>query len=266
MGVESLGESRKPSRELSLGEIFTRTFKLYSENFTQFLLPFLIAGAIEGAVLVTLESLITVPAILSSTATPQELLNWLPGFLSAILTIAFLTGIVGWVIGSIAQGIAVKFASDALEDKQTTLLSSFNFTLSRLLSLLAVSVITGILIALGLIALIIPGIILAIMFSLVVPTIIIENIGALESLSRSRELVNCRWLKTFGVLFLFQIIIGIVGSIISVLTGSLGLVGSVASSILVAFIQPILPIGLTLYYYSMTARAATAPLQQAQSV
>jgi hypothetical protein len=258
LGAESLGESRKPSRELSVGEIFTRTFTLYSQNFAQFLLPFLLAGVIEGVVLVTLESIITVPATLPQTATPQELLNWLPRFLSATLTIAFFTGITGWIIGNIAQGIAIKFASDTLENRESNLLTSFKFTLSRLLVLLAVSIITGILIVAGLIALVIPGIILAIMFSLVVPVIIIENTGVRQSLSRSRLLVDRRWLKTFVLLFLFQITIGIVGSIISVLTGSLGLVGAVASSILLAFVQPILPIGLTLYYYSMISRANPA--------
>jgi hypothetical protein len=254
-------------RELSLDEIFTRTFKLYSQHFAQFLLPFIIAGALQGAVLVELESAITVPAVLSATASLQELLNWLWGFLSAVLTIAFLSGIVGWIIGSITQGIAVKFTSDTVENREPTLMSSFSFTLSRLLPLLVVSIITSILIAIGLLALIIPGIILAIMFSLVVPVIIIEHAGALESLSRSRVLVHRRWLKTFGVLFLFQILIGIMGSVIGVLTDSLGLVGPVASSILLAFIQPILPIGLTLYYYSMTARETQAAgVQPAQTV
>jgi hypothetical protein len=240
---------------------------LYSQHFAQFLLPFIIAGALEGAVLVALESTITVPAALSSTASLQELWNWLLGFLSATLTIAVLSGIVGWIISSITQGIAVKFTSDTLESREAALMSSFTFTLSRLLPLLVVSVITGILIAIGLVALIIPGIILAIMFSLVVPVIIIEHVGALESLSRSRVLVDRRWLKTFGVLFLFGILIGIVGWAISFLTGSLGLVGPVASGILLAFIQPIMPIGLTLYYYSMTARATqAATVQPSQTV
>jgi hypothetical protein len=262
LGAESLGESGKPSRELSVGEIFTRSFTLYLQNFAQFLLPFLLAGVIEGAVLVMLESIITVPATLPQTATLEELLNWLPRYLSAILTIAFLSGIAGWIIGNIAQGTVIKFASDTLENRASNLLTSFKFALSRLLALLAVSIITGILIVAGLIALVIPGIILAIMFSLVIPVIIIENTGIRESLSRSRLLVNLRWLKTFGLLLLFQITIGIVGSIISVLTVSLGLVGAVASSILLAFVQPILPIGLTLYYYSMIARATPAVTSQ----
>lgn len=247
----------KPSRELTIGEIITQTFALYSEKFTQYLIPFLIAGAITGMFTIAVNYAITIPATLPPTATPKEILDWLPGYLSAVIAIAFLTGIIGWIIGYIAEGITIKFASDTLEKGQTNLQASFNFTISRLLSLLAVSIITGILIIIGLIAFVVPGIILAIMFSLVVPAIIIENVGALESLSRSRLLVSHRWLKTFGLLLLLYVIIGIVTALLAVITTPFGLASPLVSSILTAFIQPILPIGLTLYYYSMIARATS---------
>jgi hypothetical protein len=154
----------------------------------------------------------------------------------------------------------VKFTADTLEKGQANLQTSFNYTIAKLVSLLAVSIVTGILIFVGLIALIIPGIILAIMFSLVVPTIIIENTGALESLSRSRKLVSGRWLKTFGLLLLLYVIVGIVTVLVGVISIPFGIAGTLVSSILAAFIQPILPIGLTLYYYSMMAR--TTPQEQ----
>lgn len=258
-----MSENKKPSRELTIGEIITQTFALYSERFTQYLIPFLIAGAITGMFTIAVNYAITIPATLPPTATLEEILNWLPGYLSAVLAIAFLTGIIGWIIGYIAEGIAIKFASDTLEKGQASLQASFNFTISRLLSLLAVSIITGILIAIGLIAFVVPGIILAIMFSLVVPAIIIENIGALESLSRSRLLVSHRWLKTFGLLLLLYVIIGIVSALVVVISTPFGLASLLVSSILTAFIQPILPIGLTLYYYSMIARATPQEPTQA---
>lgn len=250
-----MAENRKPTRELSVGEIITTTFALYSEKFTQYLIPFLIAGAITGVLTMALSAAIIIPATLPPTATPQEILAWLPGYFAAILTLAIVTGIIGWIISEITQGIGVKFTADTLEKGQANLMTSFDFTVSKLLSLLAVSIITGVLIVIGLIALVIPGIILAIIFSLVVPTIIIENTGALESLSRSRLLVSNRWLKTFGLLLLLYIIVGIVSVLVGVISIPFGIAATFVSSILAAFIQPILPIGLTLYYYSMIARA-----------
>lgn len=250
-----IAESRKPTRELTIGEIISQTFALYSEKFTQYLIPFLIAGAITGILTMAISTLIIAPAALAPGATPEEIIAWLPGYLAAVLALAIVTGIIGWIISQITQGISVKFTADTLEKGQANLQTSFNYTLTKLLSLLAVSIITGILIIVGLIAFIIPGIILAIMFSLVVPTIMIENKGALESLSRSRLLVSHRWLKTFGLLLLLYIIIGIVSALVSVISTPFGIASALVSSILAAFIQPILPIGLTLYYYSMNARA-----------
>ena len=207
-----------------------------------------------------ISAVVIVPVTLSPTATPEEILAWLPGYFAAVLTLTILTGIIGWIISQITQGISVKFTADTLEKGQANLQTSFNYTITKLLSLLAVSLITGILIVVGLIALIIPGIILAIMFSLVVPTIIIENAGALESLSRSRRLVSGRWLKTFGLLLLLYVIIGIVTALVSVISWPFSIASTLVSSILAAFIQPILPIGLTLYYYSMMTR--TIPQEQ----
>jgi hypothetical protein len=57
---------------------------------------------------------------------------------------------------------------------------------------LAAAILLGMIIAVGLVALIIPGIILALMFSLTISAIMIENVGAIEGMSRNRALVSHR--------------------------------------------------------------------------
>jgi MFS family permease len=252
---------KRPSKELSIGEILSETFAMYSANFMQYLIPFLAAAVITG-LLTTLVSLAIVVPAFSPPSVAEQLWSWVWRYLGLIIASAIVTGIISWIVGYIAQGIAVKFTSDTLEKGQANLQASFNFTMSRLLSILAGSIITGILIFVGLLALIIPGIILAIMFSLVVQTIIVEDTGALESLSRSRRLVSNRWLKTFVLLLVLYIILGIVSLIAGQIARPFGLVGSLVSSIIAAFIQPIIPIGLTLHYYSMMARTAPQPQPQ----
>lgn len=150
-----------------------------------------------------------------------------------------------------------------LENGQANLQTSFHFTLTKVLYLLAASIITGILMILGFIALIIPGIILALMFSLVNPVIMFEGTGILESLSRSRVLVSKRWLKTFGLVLVLGIIVAAVNGVVVVITSPLGFVSPLVSGILTAFITPIFAIAITLYYYSMKAR--TAPPQPVQT-
>jgi hypothetical protein len=125
--------------------------------------------------------------------------------------------------------------------------------LHKLVSILVSTLIVGLLIGLGLIALIIPGIILAIMYSLVVPVIINENVGALGSLSRSKRLVDHCWLKTFAFFLIIGIVLlaAFIGTLVALPFGDFGWV---VSSIISAFPSPILPISTTVYYYSMAGR------------
>jgi hypothetical protein len=80
----------------------------------------------------------------------------------------------------------------------------------KLVIILASSLIVGILTGLSLLALIVPSIILIIIFTLVVPAIMNENVGVTDSLTRSKRLVDNRWLKTFALILLIGIIVGIV--------------------------------------------------------
>ena len=251
-------ENKNLQRELSIGEILSQTFNLYSRNFVQYLIPFLAAGIVTGLVTIAVRSAIVIPEA-PVHPTSQQLLAWFPTFLTATVTSLFLSGIVSWIANSITTGITIKFTSDMLERGQANLQTSFNFTLTKLLSLLAASIITGILIVLGFVALIVPGVILALMFSLVYPAIMLEGTGVLEGLSRSRVLVSNRWLKTFGLLLLLGIIVAIVNGVFELIAAPFGVVSPLISGILTALITPIFAIAITLYYYSMKARTLSPP-------
>jgi hypothetical protein len=251
-------DSKNLQSELSVGEILSHTFNLYSRNFLQYFIPFLAAGILTGLVTIAVRSVIVIPA-LPMHATSQQLLAWSPTYMTALATSAFLSGIVSWITNSITTGITIKFTSDKLEKEQANLQTSFNFTLTKLLPLLAASIITGILIILGLIAFIVPGVIIALMFSLVYPSIMLEGTSVLGSLSRSSSLVRDRWLKTFGLLLLLGIIVAIVNGVFVLIASPFGMFSPLISGILTALITPIFAIAITLYYYSMKARTLPPP-------
>jgi hypothetical protein len=252
-------ENKNLQRELSIGEILTQTFNLYSRNFAHYPVPFLVAGLLTGLVTLAVRLAIVIPES-PTNPTSQLLLAWFPTFLAATVTSLFLSGIVSWIVNSFTTGITTKFTSDLLERGQANLQTSFNFTLTKVLALLAASIITGILIVLGFIALIVPGIILMLMFSLVYPVIMLEGTGVLGSLSRSRALVSNRWLKTLGLLLVVGIIVATVNGAAVLIAGQFGrVVSPLITGILTAFITPIIPIATTLYYYSMKARTMPPP-------
>jgi hypothetical protein len=245
---------QKPSRELSIEETLTYTFGIYSRNFIIFFILFLIAGLISGILSVPILSYVSKISQIDFTGPPDVVWGQLWNLILTFIALAFILGIISWIIGSVISGVCVKCASELIEKGKASLGESFNFTVYKLPSILIATLIAGILVALGLLALIVPGIILYIMFYLVIPAIMIENIGALDSLSRSRRLVSNRWLKTFVLALIVGLILGIAAFVVNLIMAPLGIYSSLVGSIITAFVQPIIPISLTVYYYSMLAK------------
>ena len=54
-------ENKNLQRELSIGEIITETFNLYSRNFAHYPVPFLIAAILTGLVTIIVSLVIVIP-------------------------------------------------------------------------------------------------------------------------------------------------------------------------------------------------------------
>lgn len=246
--------SRKPSHELSIEETLTWAFDLYSSNFTAFFIPILISSLISGVLSAAITDYVRSTYLYSSPSPPYYSISGIGGSVLAVLGLLFLSVIISWIISTIANGICVKYASDLINMGKANLEEAFNITLNKLISLLVSAFIVAVLVVVGLIALIVPGIILAIMFALVVPAIMNENIGAFDGMSRSRKLVSNRWLKTFVLFLIIVIIIAVVSYIGGLIAAPFGNFSSLVSSIITAFVGPIIPISMAVYYYSMLAK------------
>ncbi|MEM2936944.1 MAG: hypothetical protein QXJ63_00160 [Candidatus Bathyarchaeia archaeon] len=223
-----------------------------------FFTPFLITALLYGSLGIIFENFVTtVTANIPAPGAPvEEIQNWFWSFILTFLAIASVMGIISWIIGTVVNGVCVKCAADVIERGKAVLGEALNYAVYKIFSLLAAALVTAILIGLGFIALIVPGIILLVMFSLVVPAIIIEDIGALESLSRSRRLVSRRWLKTFILLLIVYLAVLFTSYVGRLIGQPLGLFNVIVSNVTAAFVQPIIPISITVYYYAMLAKEA----------
>src|SRR6266704_3513358 len=248
-------------RELSLGEVLSKTFDLYRRDFAKYFVLFAVVGVIIGVVTALARQAFVLPT-LPPNPTPQQFSNWFSAFLVAFFLLFASILSVSVLFSAIAQGSSIKLASEQIEKGHADLGASVRFAFSKLLWIWALSIVVGVIVILGLIALIVPGIILAIMFSLAFPVLLIENKGVLESMGRSRELVSHRWLKTFATFLVLGIVIIVASAIISAISGPLGVAGPVVSGLLSAFYQPLIPILLSVYYYSNLARITPPPTSQ----
>lgn len=248
---------QKPSRELTVEESLTMTLNLYINNFVKFFIPMLISSLVSGIFSSMLSDYISTVKI-PETGAGTEAWNSFFGNVAVLLIASLAFFIVALITNVIVEGVCIKNASSLIEKGATNTEEALIFTVHKLLHLLAASIITGIIIGVGLVLLVVPGIIFAIMFSLVLPSVIIENVGVADSLSRSRKLVSNRWLKTFAFYVIIAIMILFVGAIAFFVAEPFGAFGSLAknmvNSIVAAFVGPAVPIAMTVYYYSMRGR------------
>jgi zinc ribbon protein len=252
----SMSQGPAITQELSIGDVISKTLDYYRHNFTKYLILFGVVEAIVGVITTAARAAITLPTV-PTNATSAQIATWVPQFIGAVFGLFAVSVIVAFVFYPIAYGTAVKMASDDIEKGQTDLGGALNYAVSRLVWLWAVGIVVGILVGVGSI-LIIPGIILAIMFSMSIPAVIVEKMG-FDSLGRSRKLVANRWLKTFAMALVFGIAILIASVIVGLIAAPFGVASTFVSSVLSALYLPVVPIALTVYYYSNAARIA--PLQ-----
>jgi hypothetical protein len=243
-----MSEGQGIVQELSFGDVLSRTFEYYRRDFVKYFILFAVVEVIVGVLDTLVQRSIVLPTITQNTVAQQ-----LVGFFGAFIELIALTAIVTLAFVPFAYGGAVKMVSEAVQNGRVDLGASVRLALSRLIWIWVVGVVVAIIVFLGFIVLVVPGIILTIMFSLVLPVIIIEGPG-FQSLGRSRKLVSKRWLKTFALLIVFGITIGIAGVIVGLISSLFGVASTVVSSILSALYLPLVPIMLTVYYYSNAAR------------
>jgi hypothetical protein len=240
-------------QELGFGDIISRTISLFRSNFVKYFIPFVVIELIIGVVTTVARDAITIPSASTISASP-DMATALASLFTSVFELVIVIGIVSIILTPIALGTAIKITSDQILNGQADLMTSVRYAASKLLWILIVGFLLGIIVFLGTIAFVIPGIILGIMFCLAIPVTVIEGPGVLASFSRSRELVGHRWLKTFALAIVFGIIVLIASGIASLIGALFGPASSVVSGVLSAFYTPIIPIALTVYYYSNKAR------------
>lgn len=195
--------------------------------------------------------------------------------LSILLTV--LLGWLGFILGVLVslagqfwlQGALIQAVSDVRDGRRDlTVSETFERVLPRLNRIVVAGILLGLAIGIGLVALIVPGLILLTIWLLVLPAIVLEDRGIGEAFGRSRELVREHGWNVFGVIVLTLILFLGVGFALDVVLLSLedwlaGLIRSVLGNTIVG---PFVAAVWTLVYYRLRetkeppAEAEAAPV------
>jgi hypothetical protein len=125
----------------------------------------------------------------------------------------------------------------------------------RLATVAGASILAGIVIAIGFVLLVVPGLIALTFLSMIVPVVVLEGVGVTGAFRRSTDLVRGNGMHVFGVLAVTFILSMVASFVIGlVLVGLPQAARSVISNLLVGgFIAPFVAVALTLTYYRLRA-------------
>jgi flagellar biosynthesis protein FlhB len=194
---------------MSIGRVFQRAFSAISANPVVILGLSLIVGAVPSLVLnFAVGALGLTGRMTAATFSITALLGFL--LTSVLITI---------IVSSFAQAAITRATVSASEGRKASLGQCLATAFAVFVPLIAMAILSGIAIAIGICLLIVPGVILFLMWSVASPTLVIERPGIIGALQRSAELTKgSRW-KILGMFLVFLIAYWV----LSLIVGAVGL-------------------------------------------
>jgi hypothetical protein len=179
--------------------------------------------------------------------------------------VAIILSVVAALVGlSLMYGVAVPLATGALTVIVAARITgatvapgkAYARVLARSGKLFTSGTLAFLAVAAGLLFLLLPGLILAFLFSFVVPVVLIENIGGMAALKRSVKLVNANVFQVAVVLFVFAGV-RLVGSLISevLVPSTWPFLDSLVQDFVLMLTLPIPILGTVLLYFDLRRQA-----------
>jgi len=195
MADQTLPASRFAEREFRVGHVFSRALSVFGEHFLAFLLVTGIAS---------------LPPILIPHPAPlgPRAINPFQNFdsiFAALLSI---------VLATLAQAIVVYGAFEVMRGRPIELGESAKVGLRRFFPIVGLATLVSVLIGLASVLLFVPGIMLYTMWFVATPACVVERLGVLGSMERSRELTKGKRWRIFCLALLVLVPALMIGGIV----------------------------------------------------
>jgi len=252
---------------MTLGELLDRTFFLYRRH----LGLFVGIAALPNLALLAFQ-------LLNIAIRPQTGFRFSAAVILTALVALLVYSVVYLVVLALTQGATIIAVSRLHLGESVTISDAFGSIKSRVSTLAFTMILVGIGVAFATILLIIPGIILALMWSLAIPVAVLERNSPRASLSRSSALTKGSRSRIFVVYVLFIVLVYILYSLWEVpILAAIGLFSELRSVALFpvwaqialavgqfltqCMVGPMLTIALSLMYYDQRVRKEAFDLQ-----
>jgi hypothetical protein len=254
-------------RPLSVGEVLDASFKVVRRSFRTLMVCVLVV-ALPLNIINTL--------IIASTSDDPFNIDTVAGTndvsTGTQLSGNLLTTVLSLVATTLASAACFRAVSAAYLGEEATVEESLGFARQRLLPLLWLSVLYGFGLIIPFLLLVLPGIWLAVAWSLSFPALLHEDVRGVKALGRSFKLVRKRWWPTFGALVVMYLIVFVISLIIiGIFTAALlsntdneafgAVIYTIANTLSSLITLPLVAAVLTILYFDLRVRKEGFDLQ-----
>jgi hypothetical protein len=242
----------------TLGEILSAAFNVYRANASKLLLvvalvvvPLSLVGAVFFGVVFAPERI--------EVGSPGTgvVVDDVGRSLGANLLVASIAALIAIIISAVLQAALLRAAAQATIGDPVDVEASYRYGFRRLGSVILLSLLVGLIVAVGFILLFVPGVIFLVFLSASIPVLIVENRRGTEALGRSWELVRGHFWHALVVILVAALIVGVVSGIIGAIGGTNWFVRWIFTAIAQILTAPFAALVSVLLYLDLRARSET---------
>src|SRR5918998_810424 len=183
--------------KLDTGRVFERIFTIYREQFT-----------------------LLIPAALVLFI-PVAIVNGLVASGGNALG-ALIAGVIALIATYWYQGMVVEAVRDILDGRRDQTVGSLFSSVSPVIwTLIGAGLLATLIVIIGFILIIVPGLIALTLLALVAPAVVIDRAGVTQALRRSRELVRDNAWRVFGVIVVLFLLQFVAGALLTAIAGGI---------------------------------------------
>jgi len=188
---------------MSVGQILDAAIWIYRRNFVRFVV---IASIVQVPLAVV--SVVVTRIVQSAIVTTPEA-QFETGF-AVRMAESLVTLFVAIMGEAIAKAALVTTVSESYLGREMTAMESFRLVLSRAGAVIAAGLLVALLVAIGTLVFIVPGILLALWLALTIPAVMLERRGPVGAMRRSRWLLA----GNLGKIFVLSVVVFLMGLIL----------------------------------------------------
>jgi hypothetical protein len=233
---------------LSLGELLDRTFQIYRKHF------------------VVLVGIAALPALLPAAVNMLSLQTRLDlGIAASLIFLPFLW-LVQLVAGAVSQAATITAVSEIHLGRPISIGAAFSAAKESIVPICVISVVMGLVVMVGFACLIVPGILLALRWAVVIPVVVVEGLPMRAAMSRSSALTEGHRGRVFAIYAMYVVVVMVVSSMWQVPLGVAAVLNSKLNAFWLAvgtygtafltqcLVGPLLTTSLSLFYYDERVR------------